>query len=348
MQRQISVVQINDVINQLEKFDAIVDVRSPSEFQTDHIPGAINLFVLDDTERAKIGSIYKNIGSFAARKLGGCLTSKNIASHIFDLQDKSKVWKPLIYCWRGGQRSRSMALVMREIGWPVTVLEGGYKSFRRHISSELSRIVNQYHLLVLTGPTGTGKTRLLEQMQSRGLQVLDLEGLAKHRGSILGQQPEVSQPTQKFFETTIFFALAELDPNRPVWVESESSKIGDLHIPMALFKKIGVADAVLVTCPIKQRVEFLLEDYAHLTADSITTKDLISQLSFRQTKRRINAWEKLIKEECWKRLAHELLIHHYDPAYAKSQRRLNVIRTIELKDAAILPDALLDADYEFN
>ena len=348
MHRQFSVLEISDVINGLNRYDAIIDVRSPAEYEADHIPNAENLFVLNDQQRAEVGTIYANVDPFSSRKIGAGLISQNIATHLNKLQDRPKSWRPLIYCWRGGQRSGSMALVMTEIGWPVTVLGGGYKSFRRYIRTGLDGISNQYKFIVLTGPTGAGKTKILRTLQSKGSQILDLEGLAHHRGSILGQQPNIVQPSQKFFETNLFFALSKLDINQPVWIESESSKIGNLYIPNALFANMGMSHGVSLECPPEKRADFLLNDYSYLISDPITTKELITRLAFRHPQIRIAKWRKLIDKGNWRNLALELLKYHYDPAYAQSQKRFNVNHTIHLKQAGKCMDIMFKIEKKLT
>ena len=238
MQRKIQVTEIAELLSQPDGYDSIIDVRSPSEFHEDHIPGAINLPVLNDQERAEVGTIYARVDPFTARKRGAVITSQNIAKHIFTLSDYGKDWKPLIYCWRGGQRSGSLALVMHEIGGSVTLLQGGYKAYRRHVQQELNRLLPRLRFIVVAGPTGCGKTDLLRQLQSQGCQVLDLESLANHRGSLLGREPGSCQPSQKWFESSLYHELCQLDLEKPIYVESESSKIGEIHLPTALFKNL--------------------------------------------------------------------------------------------------------------
>jgi len=322
MQRKIQTANISQLLTSKNSFDCIIDVRSPSEFNEDHIPGAINCPVLDDSERVEVGTTYKQIDPFTARKRGAVLTSQNISHHISTFADHPKEWTPLVYCWRGGQRSGSMALVMHEIGWPVNLLQGGYKAFRRQVQTDLEEHLPRLNLIVLTGPTGCGKTDVLGTLRHDGHQILDLEHLANHRGSILGQDPSSDQPPQKLFESRLHHALLQLDLARPIFVESESSKIGELHLPKSLFANIMQSPTVTLSCPRRQRAAYLVEQYAHLTESTDQTIELIQRLKFRHGHQRINAWCQLIKDGQWLDLADSLLEHHYDPAYARSQKRL--------------------------
>ena len=321
MQRKIQVTGISEFLVSQDGFDCVIDVRSPSEYAEDHLPGAINLPVLNDDERAEVGTIYKQIDPFTARKRGATLTSRNIATHIEALSQHPKDWRPVVYCWRGGQRSGSMALVMHEIGWPVTLVQGGYKAYRRHVQEQLDLLLPQLNLLVLAGPTGCGKTHLLHHLRARGHQVLDLEGLASHRGSLLGQEPGIPQPSQKLFESRLYHVLSDLDLTKPVFVESESSKIGEIHIPKQLFQDLITSKAIALTCDRSKRAQYLIEKYWHLTESPDDTLKLIKRLEFRHGKEQIVRWANLIAAHCWRELAESLLEVHYDPSYERSQKR---------------------------
>ena len=339
MQRKIPLTGIAQILASEDAYDCVIDVRSPSEFADDHIPGAINLPVLSDDERAEVGTIYKQIDPFTARKRGAVLTNRNIAAHIEMLTGHAKSWRPLVYCWRGGQRSGSMALVMNEIGWPVSIISGGYKAYRRHVQEQLSSILPQIQLLVLAGPTGCGKTKLLKRLREHGHQILDLEALARHRGSLLGQEPDEPQPSQKLFESRLFEALSYLDLKKPVFIESESSKIGEVHVPKALLQNLNTSRVIAFTCDRSKRAAFLLEQYRHLTQRPEITQQLIQRLKFRHGKQQIAHWTKLIEEKCWDKLAESLLEQHYDPAYDRSQKRLQVTAHYELEQPG-LPESL--------
>jgi tRNA 2-selenouridine synthase len=297
----------------------VVDVRSPAEYALDHIPGALNAPVLDDDERTRVGTLYKQVSPFAARRLGAALVARNIGRHIERLfQDKPKSWRPLVYCWRGGQRSGAMTHVLRQVGWQAAQLEGGYKSFRREVVVQLDAIAPRLNYVVLCGETGSGKSRLLEALAAQGEQVLDLEGLACHRGSVLGGLPQTPQPAQKRFETQLWQALRRFDAARPVYVEAESKKIGALRVPDTLITAIRAAQCVQLHASVAQRVRFLCEDYAFFLTDPallITQLDCLRPLYGNETIGRWHAW---IAARDWDALVAELLNMHYDPLYRRS------------------------------
>ncbi|WP_394781523.1 tRNA 2-selenouridine(34) synthase MnmH [Undibacterium sp.] len=311
-----------DLLPRLAEFDAIIDVRSPAEYAEDHIPGAINCPVLDNEQRVRVGTIYKQIGSFEAKKIGAALIAKNIAQHIETLfLDKPKDWTPLVYCWRGGNRSGAMALILARIGWPVTQLEGGYKNFRGHVNEVLPELAQRFHWRVICGPTGSGKSRLLQTLASSGAQVLDLEQLAAHRGSVLGSLPSQPQPSQKKFESDIWQTLRHFDAGQPVFVEAESKKVGKLRVPDAIMEAMRKSPCIALRLPAEQRVQLLMEDYAHFIDD---TEDLNRQLDCLQTlhsKEKIHGWKQLASNGHMHELVAELLEKHYDPAYLRSINR---------------------------
>lgn len=320
-------------------FDDVIDVRSPGEFAEDRIPGAINLPVLGDDERAAVGTLYCREGAFAARKVGAALVSANIARHLHEhFAGKARDYRPFVYCWRGGQRSASLATVLAHVGWRVTVLRGGYKTYRKHVRDELESVPRLFSYRLLAGATGTAKTRVLHAMLARGAQVLDLEGLARHRGSVLGR--EGPQPSQKDFDSKLLAALDRFDPALPVWVEAESNRIGNLYIPPALWSMMRAADGVAVRMPAAARVRHLVAEYPHLLADPEGLKALLTPLVARRGPRQIAHWESLIDAGRWDDLVASLLAVHYDPAYAESARRCHpqIVREVELGDAT--PEAI--------
>src|SRR5262245_47269410 len=220
-------------------FDTVIDARTPSEFAEDHIPGAISAPVLYDAERTEVGTLYKQASAFEAKKVGGALVARNVARHIENhWKENPKSWRPLVYCWRGGKRSGAMAHILREIGWDAQTLPGGYKAYRRWVVEELEKKPGNLEFFVVHGPTGSGKSRLLSALARAGAQVLDLEQLAAHRGSVLGGLPDQPQPTQKMFESRLLEAMSRLDANKAVYVEGESKKIGQLQVPEALIARM--------------------------------------------------------------------------------------------------------------
>nr|WP_294864784.1 tRNA 2-selenouridine(34) synthase MnmH [uncultured Pseudogulbenkiania sp.] len=307
-------------VSQLTGFDEIIDVRTPAEFAEDHIPGAINCPVLDDEERIRVGTLYKQVSPFAARKVGAALVAKNIARHIEErFHDRPKSWKPLIYCWRGGQRSGAMAIVLAQVGWNAHQLEGGYKAYRRQVLEELTERPVAFNFRVLCGPTGSGKSRLLEALAAAGHQVLDLERLACHRGSVLGLLPHQPQPTQKGFDSQLALQLRQLDPERPVYIEAESKRIGQIALPDALFKAMHQGECLRLEVPLAERVRFLLEDYDFYVAEP---ERLLEQLNFLKnlhSRAQMDSWTELVRGGRFEQLVQELLEQHYDPLYHRSQ-----------------------------
>ncbi|MEO6022164.1 MAG: tRNA 2-selenouridine(34) synthase MnmH [Burkholderiales bacterium] len=306
-------------VSQLGSFDEIIDTRSASEFALDHLPGAINLPVLNDEERARIGILYKQSSSFDAKKAGAALVAHNIAQHIeAELYSRQKNWRPLVYCWRGGNRSASMGHVLRQIGWDAYVLDGGYKSYRRHVIAGLETLPQQLQLRVVCGPTGSGKSRLLQAIAEAGGQALDLEDLAAHRGSVLGNLPDCRQPSQKLFETNIWDALRKFDSAQPVFIEAESKKIGTLRVPEALIQCMWRSPCILVDVPMAARVNFLKQDYAHFLADHSDLEAKLSCLHGLYGAEKIDHWLNMARQRQWDTLVEELLRDHYDPAYRRS------------------------------
>jgi tRNA 2-selenouridine synthase len=312
----------DDLLQELDRFDAIIDVRSPSEFAEDHIPGAINCPVLDDEERARVGTLYKQVNSFEAKKVGASLVARNIARHIdalFIAQEKD--WKPLVYCWRGGNRSGSMAHILAKIGWPAIQLEGGYKAYRRHVNEALADLPPRLTFNVICGTTGSGKSRLLQTLARHGAQVLDLEKLASHKGSVLGKSPDEAQPTQKSFESAIWNTLRQFSNDQVVFVESESKKIGSLRVPDILMEKMRLSPCISLALSTSERVRLLMEEYEHFVKDPQSLNNQLDCLASLHGKEKISRWQNMAIAGHIEMLVEELLTLHYDPAYLKSIER---------------------------
>jgi tRNA 2-selenouridine synthase len=300
-------------------YDMIIDVRSEDEFADDHIPGAVNMPVLNNRERDEIGTMYKQVSAFEAKRRGATLVARNIAAHIeTHLGDTPRDFSPLVYCWRGGQRSGAMARILSEIGWKVTLVEGGYKTYRKAVLDGLDNIPPALPVIMLRGRTGTAKTRILRAAATAGAQVIDLEGLASHRGSLLGPEPGCPQPSQRQFESRLFAAMHPLDPARPVFIEAESNKIGALHIPRALWHRMREAPALQVMAPLAARVKFLLADYDHIVAEPERLKPLLNWVITRIGHDRVNAWRTCVDAGDWTGFVTRVLEDHYDPAYDRS------------------------------
>jgi tRNA 2-selenouridine synthase len=305
------------------RFDDIIDVRAPAEWAEDHIPGAISLPVLDDDERARVGTIYKQVSPFTARKVGAALVAKNAAAHLEGpLADKPGGWQPLVYCWRGGQRSGSFASILSQIGWRVEVVQGGYKSWRRLVVEALYDQPFAHRLIVLDGNTGTAKTEVLARLAARGVQVVDLEGLANHRGSLFGHMGE--QPSQKAFEGRLALALARLDPSRPVVVEAESAKVGECRLPPKLWRAMVTAPRISIEALRRARAAYLVRAYADLVADVARLDGVVASLAPAHPREVIAEWRAMVAAGEFVDLAEGLMARHYDPRYGKHRARMEV------------------------
>lgn len=333
-------------IERLVSFDAVIDARSESEFAEDHLPGAVNWPVLDDDERRLVGTLHKQDSPLAARKVGAALAARRIAGHIeAEVAGRPREWRPLVYCWRGGQRSGSLAWFLGQIGFRATQLAGGYKGFRALVREDLITLPTGLSLVVLCGRTGSGKTRLLQRLAAHGEQVLDLEGLACHRGSVLGAVPGCPQPTQKRFDTLIWQALRGFDRARPVYVESESARIGLRRVPQPLLERMRLQGrCVRLTMPDAARIELLLQEYGFFADDPEAFCRLLDGLIELQGRERVAQWQALAQAGRWAELFGALMALHYDPLYDRSMRRsyadLGQAPQVEMADGS---EAALDA-----
>jgi tRNA 2-selenouridine synthase len=320
-------------IRPLGDYALIIDARTPKEFAEDHLPGAVNLPVVTQAEFAEVGTLHRT-QPHAAYVLGAQYALRNIARHIAEvIAPRPPSDRVLVYCFRGGKRSRAWADPVRNIGYSVDVLPGGWKAYRAWVREELARLPSTFDWRVLTGSTASGKTRLLAALAQEGAQVVDLEGLAAHRGSLLGDLPAQAQPPQKLFDTALREALSKLDPGRPVWVEDESKRIGKLQLPTALFDAIRAAPVVRVEAPLPARVGLCRIDYAHFAADPVGMVQ------------RLRAVRPLVGGACWAEwlalaeagevdtLFARLMSDHYDPCYARSSSAKRPV-----VDSVALPD----------
>lgn len=314
-------------------FDTIIDVRSPAEWAEDHMSGAISLPVLDNEERARVGTIYKQESPFKARKVGGALVARNAAAHLEGpLAAMDGGWKPLVYCWRGGMRSGSFATILKSVGWRADVVEGGYKTWRRLVVAQVYDLPVPSPLVVLDGNTGSAKTAVLADLAALGVQVIDLEGLARHRGSLFGAV-EGGQPSQKAFEGALALALARLDPARPVVVEAESSKVGNCRLPPRLWRAMVAAPRIEIVAPRPERAAYLTRAYADLLADPARLAAVVGLLRPLHPAERIAEWQAMAGAGAFATLADSLMAHHYDPRYAKHRARMEVpVTRIETQD----------------
>ncbi len=319
----VSIVPAADAVPRLAEYDAVIDVRSPAEFADDHLPGAVNWPVLDDAQRHEVGTLYKQVSPLEARKAGAALVARNIAAHLErGIGPVSRDWKPLVYCWRGGQRSGALAWFLGQIGFRTAQLGGGYKAYREGVRRELEALPAALDLRVLCGRTGSGKTRLLQALKAEGAQVLDLEALASHRGSVLGGLPGEPQPSQRRFDSLLWRAMKALDLSKPVFIESESRKIGRIQVPEALLVQMrDKGQCLRIEMPMAARVRLLLEDYAFFADDPEAFAKLLDPLLEVRGKALVQAWQQAARDGQWAPLFGDLMREHYDPLYDRSMGR---------------------------
>lgn len=308
-------------LSMLDAFDNIIDVRSPAEFNEDHIPGALNLPVLDDAQRCEVGILYKQ-SKHEAKRVGAGMVSENIAAHLRGaLADKPQAWTPLIYCWRGGERSASFAHVLRRVGWKAECLEGGYKTYRRWVREELEHISNGVQFRILCGKTGVGKSRLLKQLAARGAQVLDLEGLANHRGSVFGDPATGEQPTQKFFDSLLCRAMRGMDKSRVIFVEAESQRIGSVQLSPNIMEALRASPCVQIDSDLAARIAFIVREYPRFLEQPELLEAALEKLVPFVGRESVNQWIQQCSNGETDTFVRDILQMHYDPIYTRSMRK---------------------------
>ena len=318
----LTTIDATEALAHLADFSALIDARTESEFALDRLPGAVNWPSLTDAERIVIGTEYVQVSPFLAKKRGAAMVARNIAGHIErEVLDLPKDWRPLIYCWRGGSRSGALATVLDQIGFRVTRLDGGYQSWRRAVVAALEELPARFDYRVVCGNTGSGKSRLLQVLRAQGAQVLDLEALANHRGSVLGLVPGSPQPSQKQFDSRVWDALRAFDPARPVYVESESKKVGDLHVPPAVIERMRASKCLSLDLPLDARVALLMDEYAHFVTDTGAFCDRLNALRPSRGGEVVEAWQQAATGGRTAEVVRDLLLQHYDPIYAQSITR---------------------------
>jgi tRNA 2-selenouridine synthase len=322
-------IPATEALQQLDSFDTLIDARTEAEFDEDHLPAALNWPTLNNAQRIEVGTLYKQINAFEAKKLGAAMAAANISAHINQhVMDKPRDWKPLTYCWRGGKRSGSLSLILSEIGFKVTIIDGGYKAFRAALVADIPRLVERLDFVVICGPTGSGKTRLLQALAAMPTseaqptpQVLDLEALANHRSSVLGILPGLPQPTQKAYDTLVWNALRHFDPTRPVYVESESKKVGNVAVPVTLMDKMRSSPCLNLQLPLEERVTLLMEDYDFFVKDTAFFCERLDALVSARGRDVVKRWQALAQANDCETVVRELLVDHYDPVYFQSMKR---------------------------
>ncbi|MFN0024355.1 MAG: tRNA 2-selenouridine(34) synthase MnmH, partial [Parvularculaceae bacterium] len=278
----------------LALYDCVIDVRSPAEFAEDRLPDAINLPVLTNEERAEVGAIYVQQSRFLARRLGAAYVARNVAAHLqAALADKRPKFRPLIYCWRGGMRSNAMATILSQIGWRVGVVEGGYRTWRRLVVGTLLTSDEPINLVRIDGETGTAKTALLHYLGGLGVQAIDLEALAQHKGSVFGETPDAAQPSQKLFESRLYDALRQFDPARAIVVEAESAHIGRIAVPRRFWKEMVKSPRISLAADVDARADYILAAYRNFIAAPGLIEAAIDKLRAFHPKERIEDWLKL-------------------------------------------------------
>ena len=316
------ILTVDEALYRIHEFDDILDARSPGEFSQDRLPCAISAPVLNDAERAEVGTLYRNESGFVAKRVGAAVVARNIA-YLLENQfaDRPREWRPLVYCWRGGNRSGALATVLSRIGWRVSLLEGGYKAFRHRVIDDLEKLPTTLQFRVIAGRTGCGKSLLLDVLAARGAQVLDLEAIAHHRGSVLGRMPGEPQPGQRRFETLLWERLSKFDPKQPVFVESESRRIGTCHLPETLTLAIRQAPCAVLEAELDRRSQLLIDQYSHFIQQPDTLDAQLQRLTEVHGRDTINAWRSLLNDGRFNELVRCLLNEHYDPTYDRSMTR---------------------------
>lgn len=318
----VQIIPADEAIARLGEFSTIIDARSENEYAEDHLPGAVNWPSLNNEERHLVGTVYKQVSPFEAKKRGAALVAANVARHIErEVLDKPKSWQPLVYCWRGGKRSGSLSLVLDQIGFRVHLVDGGYKAFRHAVLAQLPALAQRLHYRVVCGPTGSGKTRLLQALAAQGAQVLDLEALANHRSSVLGAVPGQQQPSQKHYDTLVWQQLRGFDPARPVYVESESKKVGNVSVPDALIEAMRASPCIDLQLAEDERVALLLEDYDWFVRNPAFFCERLSALTELRGRAVVQGWQDAVQAGRTREVVRELLVSHYDPMYAASIQR---------------------------
>lgn len=295
---------------------SILDVRSPGEFCVGHIPGAINVPLFSDAQRAEVGTAYRHQGRAVAIKLGVQFVSAKLPELIEAGVAAARESELLVHCWRGGMRSRSLAQFYQMVDLKPQVLEGGYKAFRKHVHE---RFELPYDLRVVSGLTGVGKTHVLHALGEQGEQVIDLESLANHRGSSFGGIGMPAQPTTEQFENLLFEKLEACDRSRPIWVEDEGLRIGTVTVPKSFYDQYRHAPAVFIECSRRMRLSNLMRDYGELPPQLLIAgiERIAKRMDGKQVKTAVESVEAGDHA-----VAIEIVLDYYDKTYEKAKAKI--------------------------
>jgi len=305
---------------------ALIDVRTPAEFEHGHIPGAFNLPLFSNEERVSVGTTYKQAGRGEAILLGFDLAGPKWSGFIKEALRIAPGKKIAVHCWRGGMRSGAMAWALDLYGFEVFVIEGGYKKYRRWVQQQFEK---PYRLWILGGMTGSGKTLILQQLKKMGQQVIDLEDLAQHQGSSFGSMNKMVQPSQEQFENNLVSHLKNIDGLREVWIEDESFTIGKVSIPKPFWQQMSDAGTININTNLQLRVAFLTAEYGELDKDFLVagTERIRKRLGHEQTKNAVTA----IRENRMEDFIRIALVY-YDKTYriALAKRRADRVFSLEV------------------
>jgi tRNA 2-selenouridine synthase len=305
----VKTLEIEDFL-ELSQQELTLDVRAPKEYAAGHIPHAVSFPLFSDEERAEVGTLYKQKGKEKALIRGLELVGPKMAGFVREVQRICPNKKLAVHCWRGGQRSGSMAWLFSQAGFEVYVLSGGYKAYRHYVLSQFEKNIPQ--LVVLGGRTGAGKTHILHALKEAGEQVIDLEGLANHKGSAFGDLGEPAQPTVEHFENLLETQLRALDKTRVIWVENESKNIGRVYVPDAFFKQMKHTTLLNIEIPDQERLQNLVDDYCNYGQD-------VLEAAFRKIERKLGGQNlkqalEFVQEGNFKEAA-KIALFYYDKTY---------------------------------
>lgn len=308
----------------------VIDVRSPAEFANGHVPGAFNVPLFSDEERAIVGTIYKKEGREQAVRKGFEFVSPHITSFIDKTRDYTQHKEIVLYCARGGMRSRSVAMLLDFSGYTIHLITGGFKAYKQYLRTRATEFNN---FVLIGGKTGSGKTEILHELRNAGEQIIDLEGLACHKGSALGQLGQQPQPSQEQFIINCLSTIAPFSPEKIVWLEHEGSRLGAVQIPQELWNKMAIAPVIHIDLPTEYRKNRLMAEYGIFSPAEL--KPCIQKMEQRLGGAVTTALLKLLENNDTQVL--DILLDHYDRAYLFSKKRNTHNHFFELQLEALSP-----------